>query len=55
MIETMWFMVCRWPQSQDGDWARPHLCMLARHGRLSLSYFSYYFRPMHERLIDDNC
>ena len=23
---TMWFMVCRWPQSQEGDWARPHLC-----------------------------
>ena len=19
----MWFMVCRWPQSQEGDWARP--------------------------------
>jgi len=29
---TMWFMVCRWPQSQAGDWARPHLCKLARHG-----------------------
>jgi len=28
----MWFMVCRWPQSQEGDWARPHLCKLARHG-----------------------
>jgi len=25
-------MVCRWPQSQEGDWARPHLCKLARHG-----------------------
>ena len=24
----MWFMVCRWPQSQEGDWARPHLCKL---------------------------
>jgi len=23
---TMLFMVCRWPQSQEGDWARPHLC-----------------------------
>ena len=21
-----------WPQSQEGDWARPHLCKLARHG-----------------------
>ena len=28
----MWFMVCRWPQSQQGDWAWPHLCKLARHG-----------------------
>jgi len=25
-------MVCRWPQSQEGDWARPYLCKLARHG-----------------------
>ena len=24
-------MVCRWPQSQEGDWKRPHLCKLARH------------------------
>jgi len=23
---TMWFMVYRWPQSQEGDCARPHLC-----------------------------
>ena len=30
--KTMWFMVCRWPQSQAGDWARPHLCKLAWHG-----------------------
>ena len=28
----MWFMVCRCPRSQKGDWARPHLCKLARHG-----------------------
>jgi len=28
----MWFMVCRWPQSHEGDWARPHLCKLALHG-----------------------
>ena len=28
-VWTMWFMVCRWPQSQEGDWARPHLCKLA--------------------------
>ena len=25
-VSTVWFMVCRWPQSQEGDWARPHLC-----------------------------
>jgi len=25
-------MVCRWPQSLEGDWSRPHLCKLARHG-----------------------
>ena len=31
-VSTMWFMVCRWPQSQEGDQARPHLCKLARHG-----------------------
>jgi len=31
-VSTMWFMVCHWPQSQEGDWARPHLCKLARHG-----------------------
>ena len=23
-VSTMWFMVCRWPQSQERDWARPH-------------------------------
>ena len=28
-VSTMWFVVCRWPQSQEGDWARPHLCMQA--------------------------
>ena len=31
-VSTMWFIVCRWPQSQEGDWARPHLCRLAWHG-----------------------
>ena len=31
-VSTMWFVVCRWPQSQEGDWARPRLCKLARHG-----------------------
>ena len=30
-VPTMWFMVCRWPQWQEGDWACPHLCKLARH------------------------
>ena len=24
-VSTMWFIVCRWPQSQAGDWAR-HCC-----------------------------
>jgi len=28
-VSTMSFMVCLWPQSQEGDWARPHLCKLA--------------------------
>jgi len=28
-VSTMSFMVCRWPPSQEGDWARPHLCKLA--------------------------
>jgi len=23
-VSTMWFMVCRGPQSQECDWARPH-------------------------------
>jgi len=27
-VSTMW----RWPQSQEGDWVRPHLCKFARHG-----------------------
>jgi len=31
-MSTVWFMVCRWPQSQEGDWARPHLCKLAQRG-----------------------
>jgi len=31
-VLTMWFMVCRWSQSQEGDWARPSLCKFARHG-----------------------
>ena len=31
-VSTVWFMVCRWPQSQEGDWVRPHLCKLARRG-----------------------
>jgi len=28
-MSTMWLMVCRWSQSQEGDWARPHLSKLA--------------------------
>ena len=33
-VSTMWFMVCRWPQSQEGDWARPHyfVQVIQRHG-----------------------
>ena len=31
-VSTMWFMVCCWLLSQEGDWERPHLCKLARHG-----------------------
>jgi len=31
-VLTMRFMVCLWPQSQEGDWARRHLCKLAWHG-----------------------
>ena len=31
-VLTVRFMVCHWPQSQEGDWVRPHLCKLARHG-----------------------
>ena len=30
-VSRVWFMVCHWPQSQEGDWARPHLWRLARH------------------------
>jgi len=33
---TMWPMVCRWPQSQSSDAARPHLCKLAWHGPWSV-------------------
>ena len=28
-VSTMWFVVCHWPQSQEGDWARPDWCKLA--------------------------
>jgi len=31
-MSTMWFVVSCWPQSQEGDSARPHLCKLAWHG-----------------------
>ena len=30
-VSIMWFMVCRRPQLQEGDWVRPNLCKLARH------------------------
>jgi len=29
-VSTMWFVVCHWLQSQEGDWVRPRLCKLAR-------------------------
>jgi len=29
-VLTVWFRVCRWSQSQEGDWARPRLCKLAQ-------------------------
>jgi len=28
----MWFAVCRWQQSHEGDWVRPRLCKLAQRG-----------------------
>ena len=41
----MWFMVCHWPQSQEGDRAREtHLHKLVQHGPLKL-------RPMQVRLL----
>jgi len=43
-VLTMWFMVCRWSQTQEGDLARPHLCKSARHGPW----------PVRKRLIGDN-
>ena len=30
-VSAVWFVVCRWPESQEGDWARPLMCELARH------------------------
>jgi len=40
---TIWPMVCRLPQSQSSDTARPHLCKLARHGPWSVrKRFSMY-------------
>jgi len=29
-LSAMWFMVCCWPLSQEGDWVKPHMCKLAR-------------------------
>ena len=42
-VSTMWFMVCRWPPSQEGDWVRPRMCKLARHGPW----------PVHKQLSGD--
>ena len=35
-VLTTWFTVCHWPQSQEGDWARPQMCKLAWHGPWSV-------------------
>jgi len=43
-VSTMWFVVCRWPQSHEGDWVRPHLCKLTLHGP----------RPARKRFIRDH-
>ena len=43
-VSAVWFMVCRWPQSREGDWVRPHLCKLAWHGPW----------PVPKRLIRDH-
>ena len=37
-VSTMWFMVCHWPQSQEGDWTRPHLCKWTWHGPLPVPF-----------------
>jgi len=44
-VSTMWFTVCRWPQSQESDWVRFHLCKLARHGPwpVAIAVILYYF------------
>ena len=43
-MSIIWFMVCHWSQSQEGDWARPNLCKLARHGPW----------PVRKRFINDH-
>ena len=43
-VSIMWFMVCRLPASQEGDWARPHLRKLARQ--------TVYQRPCMTREIE---
>ena len=55
-VLTIWFIVGRWPQSQEGDWVRPHFCKLAQHGhwpvrkQLNISwqlFTLYYFIYFH--------
>jgi len=35
-VSTMWFVVCRGLQSQEGDWERSHSCRFAQHGPCSV-------------------
>ena len=49
-VSIMWFMVCRWPASQVGDWAIPHLCKLARHGPLPVQKWFTRVHVWRERL-----
>jgi len=44
-------MLCHWPQSQEGDRARPHLCKLARHGKCSTCSETVHQRPCMTREI----
>ena len=47
-VSTVWFMVCHWPQSQEGDWARPHLCNLAWHELLVKAHYHLPLPSQHD-------